>query len=53
MTLDDDSDEEERDEDYGCLFPSDCCMPFSHLKSECFTADMAEEWMKLHEEPWG
>lgn len=36
--LGDDLDEEE----YGCCFPGECCMPGDHFPSECFTPEMAE-----------
>lgn len=32
----------EEDDEEGCCFPGECCMPGSHLKSECHTPDMIE-----------
>lgn len=30
-------------DEYECQFPSECCMPGVHHKSECHTADMIED----------
>jgi hypothetical protein len=31
--------------EFGCCFPGECLHPsYDHLKSECFTAAMAEAW---------
>lgn len=38
-----DPDDEETE---GCEFPGNCCMPAFHLRSECHTPEMAEEWFK-------
>jgi hypothetical protein len=38
-------DEDEEDE-WGCEFPGKCCMPGDHMRSECYTAEMAEEWYR-------
>lgn len=34
-------DQEESGMEWGCLFPSECCMPGEHITSECHTAEMA------------
>ncbi len=40
------ADDLERDfmNEHGCLFPNKCCMPYPHLRSECHTASMLEEF---------
>lgn len=38
-------DENFEDED-GCLFPDECCMPGFHTTDECHTAEMVEELYK-------
>lgn len=30
------------DSEFGCCFPSECCMPGPHMKSECCTAEMMQ-----------
>lgn len=50
--LDDGDFEEEDREDYelwSCLFPGKCCMPGEHMRSECHTAEMAEEYSRYME----
>ena len=46
----DDRDDERWDEDedkWGCEFGVHCLMPsYEHLKSECFTVEMAEAWQE-------
>lgn len=32
----------EDDSELGCCFPGECCMPGQHMRSECYTSDMAE-----------
>lgn len=34
----DDEPIEDEDDGFGCLFPSECCMPGLHMTSECHTA---------------
>jgi hypothetical protein len=31
------------DDEEGCIFPEDCCMPGPHTKGECHTPDMLIE----------
>jgi hypothetical protein len=33
------------DDGTGCCFPGRCCMPGEHLRSECHTAEMMEEYL--------
>lgn len=35
----------ERDDDWGCCFPEECCMPYPHMKDECHTAEMYEAYV--------
>jgi hypothetical protein len=37
------------DNQEGCCFPSECCMPGSHLRSECHTAEMIEAAIEAQE----
>lgn len=42
--------EPEEDDDYEdqweCCFPDRCLMPsYNHMRSECYTREMAEAWM--------
>jgi hypothetical protein len=30
------------EDEWGCLFPGECCMPGEHQKSECHTAEDLE-----------
>jgi hypothetical protein len=30
------------EDDFGCWFPDECCMPGLHMRSECHTAEMIE-----------
>lgn len=40
-----DADDRGRDEDaWFCEFPDECLMPGRHMRSECYTRKMAEEW---------
>lgn len=45
--LDDYEEEEDRTDDedaWECEFPDRCLMPGDHMRSECYTREMAEEW---------
>lgn len=35
--------DDELEEDDGCLFPGECCMPGDHTSDECHTAEMIEQ----------
>jgi hypothetical protein len=37
------SDDWETTEEDGCLFPGECCMPFTHFVSECHTPEMLKD----------
>lgn len=30
------------EDEWGCLLPGECCMPYPHTKGECYTAEEAE-----------
>lgn len=32
------------DDEEGCCFPGECCMPGYHLRGECHTAEMAQQY---------
>jgi hypothetical protein len=34
------------DDDWGCVFPDNCCMAYTrHTEDECHTPEMVEEWL--------
>ena len=35
---------EDDDAEEGCCFPDKCCMPGPHLRSECCTAEMMQDF---------
>lgn len=40
-----DYDRDDDDFEWGCLFGPYCLAPsYDHMKSECYTKEMAEEW---------
>lgn len=45
----DDPDEDDEDE-WECQFPASCVMPGDHMRSECYTAQMAEEWYRENQD---
>jgi hypothetical protein len=39
--------EEDEEEDWSCAFPDECLMSYTdHLRDECYTVEMYEEYMK-------
>jgi hypothetical protein len=45
-SLDDYIERNTMDDDWGCAFPDNCCMAFApHMRDECHTPEMAEEWL--------
>ena len=34
------------EDQWGCLFPAECCMPGEHQISECYTAEEYEAMMR-------
>ena len=45
----DDSEDDEREDYEGCLWPDKCVMPGIHLVSECCTAEMMEQMREAKE----
>lgn len=43
----DEQEEYEQDLDFTCAFPGRCVMPGEHMRSECATAEMMEDWHQM------
>ena len=46
LTIGSDYEGEPQEDEIGCCFPGECCMPGEHFKHECHTAAMIEQWNK-------
>lgn len=46
LTIGSDYEGEPSEDEEGCCFPDECCMPGLHMKSECHTAEMIEDYEK-------
>lgn len=49
---DHDPDDGDEEDEWGCEFGDLCLMPsYDHLRSECYTKEMAEAWMDEQNSP--